>query len=44
MIKKPYLIAEIGIKHNGDIDITKKLIDSAKLANFDVYIDIIVIN
>lgn len=35
MIKKPYLIAEIGINHNGDIDITKKLIDSAKLANFD---------
>ena len=35
MIKKPYLIAEIGINHNGDINIAKKLIDNAKLANFD---------
>ena len=35
MIKKPYLIAEIGINHNGDIKIAKKLIDNAKLANFD---------
>ena len=34
-IKKPFLIAEIGINHNGDIDITKKLIDQAKKANFD---------
>lgn len=32
---KPYLIAEIGINHNGSIDIAKKLIDNAKLAEFD---------
>jgi len=35
MIKKPYLIAEIGINHNGDIKVVKKLIDIAKEANFD---------
>ena len=35
MIKKPYLIAEIGINHNGDIDIVKKLIDNAVDAKFD---------
>ena len=35
MIKKPYLIAEIGINHNGDIKVAKKLIDIAKEANFD---------
>ena len=35
MIKKPYLIAEIGINHNGSLDITKKLIDSAKISGFD---------
>jgi N-acetylneuraminate synthase len=34
-MKKPYLIAEIGINHNGDIDIAKKLIDNAKSAEFD---------
>ena len=28
-ITKPYLIAEIGINHNGDIDIAKRLIDAA---------------
>ena len=33
--KKPFLIAEIGINHNGSIDIAKKLIDAAKNANFD---------
>ena len=33
--KKPFLIAEIGINHNGSIDIAKKLIDEAKKANFD---------
>ena len=26
-IKKPYLIAEIGINNNGNIDIAKKMID-----------------
>jgi N-acetylneuraminate synthase len=35
MIKKPYLIAEIGINHNGDINLAKKLIDISKNANFD---------
>ena len=35
MQKKPYLIAEIGINHNGDMEIAKKLISNAKQANFD---------
>ena len=35
MKKKPYLIAEIGINHNGDIEIAKKLISNAKKANFN---------
>ncbi|MBR4760526.1 MAG: N-acetylneuraminate synthase, partial [Lachnospiraceae bacterium] len=26
---RPYMIAEIGINHNGDIDIAKKLMDAA---------------
>ena len=32
-LKDPYLISEIGINHNGDINIAKKLIDvsSAKI-------------
>ena len=34
-INKPYLIAEIGINHNGDINIAKKLIDLSKEAGFD---------
>ena len=33
--KKPYLIAEIGINHNGSIKLAKKLIDLAKKYNFD---------
>ncbi len=33
--KKPFLIAEIGINHNGSVKIAKKLIDLAKLHNFD---------
>ncbi len=32
---KPYLIAEIGINHNGDLDIAKKLITEAKDVGFD---------
>ena len=28
--KKPFLIAEIGINHNGSLKIAKKLIDLAK--------------
>ena len=34
-IKKPYLIAEIGINHNGDIKIAKELIDISKETGFD---------
>ena len=34
-IMKPFLIAEIGINHNGDIDIAKKLIDVASLSGCD---------
>ena len=29
---KIFIIAEIGINHNGDVDIAKQLIDVAKLA------------
>ena len=32
---KTYTIAEIGINHNGDIKLAKKLIDQAKSAGFD---------
>ena len=35
MIKKPYLIAEIGINHNGSLEIAKKLIDVANDFGFD---------
>ena len=34
-LNKPYLIAEIGINHNGDIDVAKKLISLAKETGFD---------
>ena len=30
-----FIIAEIGINHNGDLDIAKKLIDNAALAGCD---------
>ena len=33
--KKPFLIAEIGINHNGSLSLAKKLIDLAKKNNFD---------
>jgi N-acetylneuraminate synthase len=33
--QKPFLIAEIGINHNGDIAIAKEIIDSAADAGFD---------
>ena len=33
--KKIFFIAEIGINHNGDINIAKQLIDNAKEAGFD---------
>ena len=35
IVKKPYLIAEIGINHNGDINLAKKLIDVAAENKFD---------
>ena len=35
MITRPYLIAEIGINHNGDIKIAKQLIKNAKDCKFD---------
>ena len=35
MNKNIFLIGEIGINHNGDLNIAKQLIDNAKLANFD---------
>tara|TARA_B100001564_G_C20634667_1_gene669092 strand:+ start:378 stop:1223 length:846 start_codon:yes stop_codon:yes gene_type:complete len=34
-MKKPFLIAEIGINHNGNLDIAKKLIDNAITTGFD---------
>ena len=34
-LNNPYLIAEIGINHNGDISIAKKLIDISKESGFD---------
>ena len=34
-ITKPYLIAEIGINHNGDLKIAKQLIKNAKDVGFD---------
>ena len=38
MKKEIYIIAEIGINHNGDMTIAKKLIDIAKVAGCDVVI------
>ena len=35
MINKPYLIAEIGINHNGSLDIAKKLINAAIESGFN---------
>ena len=35
MFRKPFLIAEIGINHNGDLDLAKKLITMAKESSFD---------
>ena len=33
--KRPFLIAEIGINHNGSVELAKKLIDLAKKYDFD---------
>ena len=35
MNKYPYIIAEIGANHNGNMDLAKKLIKSAKEAGAD---------
>ncbi len=35
IFKKPYLIAEIGINHNGSVNIAKKMINLAKENKFD---------
>ena len=40
MKKKTYIIAEIGINHNGDMDIVRKLIDVAAVAGADVDVDV----
>ena len=32
---KPYIIAEIGANHNGDMELAKKMIDSAKECGAD---------
>jgi len=34
-VSRAYLIAEIGVNHNGDIDLAKQLIDIAKIAGAD---------
>lgn len=34
-LKKPYFIAEIGINHNGDLEIAKRLIDAAFACQWD---------
>ena len=34
-LKKSYFIAEIGINHNGDLQIAKRLIDAAFATNWD---------
>ena len=33
-MKRPFLISEIGINHNGDLSIAKQLIDRSKKAGF----------
>ncbi len=33
--QRTYVIAEIGINHNGDLEVAKKLIDAAALAGCD---------
>jgi N-acetylneuraminate synthase len=34
-LEKPYLVAELGINHNGDLQIAKKLIDAAFACSWD---------
>ena len=33
--KDPYIIAELGSNHNGDMDLARKLIDAAKYSGAD---------
>ena len=33
---RPYMIAEIGINHNGDINIAKKLMDAANATGWNL--------
>ena len=35
MVDKLYFIAEIGINHNGDLDIAKKLIDASHATSWE---------
>ena len=35
LLQTPYFIGEIGINHNGDMEITKKLIDAVNACNWD---------
>ena len=35
MTQKTFIIAEIGINHNGDINLAKKLIEKSKIAGVD---------
>lgn len=34
-MEQPELIAEIGVNHNGDINLARRLVDEAKMAGFD---------
>ena len=34
-LTQPYFIGEIGINHNGDMNICKKLIDAVNACNWD---------
>ena len=35
ILKSPYIIGEVGINHNGSMDLAKKIIIEAKKNNFD---------
>ena len=37
-MKRPFLIAEIGINHNGSLEVAKKLITLAKKYNFELIV------
>ena len=42
-MKKSYIIAEIGINHNGDINLAKELINSAKVEDNTIMLKIKII-